>query len=88
MNHSNSKMHRTKRESFIKRKVLVLVSILIVALFVLSLASYLQTSVLNAVRGYVRGEGLYAKAQKDAVGHLLAYAHSEDVRQYQSFLAA
>lgn len=88
MNHSNSKIHRTKRESFIKRKVLILVSILIVALFVLSLASYVQTSVLNAVRGYVRGEGLYAKAQKDAVGHLLAYAQSENSQQYQSFLNA
>ena len=44
--------------------------------------------VLSSVRAYVGGEGLYSKAQKDAVLFLSHYAKSHDERDYQKFLYA
>lgn len=41
---------------------------------------------LSAVRGYVSGESLYSKAQKDSFLNLQAYLLSRDDRDYQRFL--
>lgn len=40
---------------------------------------------LSGIRAYVGGEGLYSKAQKDAVNHLDRYARSGDPREYEQF---
>jgi len=45
-------------------------------------------SVLSALRGYVVGEGLYSKAQKDAVYHLARYAETRDEEEYRRYRAA
>ncbi|MDQ6669184.1 MAG: EAL domain-containing protein [Chloroflexota bacterium] len=44
--------------------------------------------VLSATRAYVGGEGLYSKAQKDAVGHLRDFAESHSDSDYQLYQAA
>ncbi len=40
---------------------------------------------LSAVRAYVGGEGLWSKAQKDAVFHLYKYGVSRDPADYRLF---
>ncbi len=44
--------------------------------------------VLTSMRAYVGGEGLWSKAQKDAVHYLLRYAHSYADNDYQRYLQA
>lgn len=41
---------------------------------------------LSSVRAYVGGEGLWSKAQKDAMYELLTYGRTHDESNYQSFL--
>ncbi|WP_276089990.1 hypothetical protein [Pedobacter sp. JY14-1] len=40
---------------------------------------------LSAVRSYVSGEGLWSKAQKDAVMNLRRYAQTQDENDYEEF---
>src|SRR3982751_646967 len=40
---------------------------------------------LSSVRAYVTGEGLWSKAQKDAMYHLMRYSRSYDEVDYQKF---
>lgn len=63
---------------------------LIVALFVaiilcLVLLFRFQMGVTVAIRAYVGGEGLWAKAQKDAIRSLEHYAVSRDEADYQAY---
>lgn len=41
---------------------------------------------LSSVRAYVTGEGLWSKAQKDAMYHLMRYGYSHDEADYKKFL--
>jgi diguanylate cyclase (GGDEF)-like protein/PAS domain S-box-containing protein len=43
---------------------------------------------LSAVRGYVAGESLWSKGQKDAIYYLNLYANSRDELNYQKYQAA
>ena len=43
---------------------------------------------LSGVRAYVGGEGLWSKAQKDAIYYLVRYARSADGSDYQRYRAA
>lgn len=52
-------------------------------------ALFFSISTLSALRGYVGGEGLWSKGQKDAVYYLLSYGvnrKEEDYLKYQSYL--
>lgn len=44
--------------------------------------------VLSAVRGYVAGESLWSKGQKDAIYYLNLYADSRDEAIYRKYLTA
>jgi PAS domain S-box-containing protein len=60
---------------------------LVLALLAITVAAL---NVTTAVRGYIRGEGLWSKAQRDAVYYLMLYAQSgadEDFRRYQAAVA-
>ena len=59
---------------------LLATAILLVALGAFSM------DILSSVRAYVNGEGLYSKAQKDAVLHISHYARSRDERDYERYL--
>ena len=40
---------------------------------------------LSSARAYVGGEGLWSKAQKDAVYHLVRYVHAHDPAEFEAF---
>jgi diguanylate cyclase (GGDEF)-like protein/PAS domain S-box-containing protein len=58
----------------------------IVVLLVLLAAESLE--IHSAGRAYVEGESLWSKAQKEAVMHLLRYAHTRSEHDYDGFLEA
>jgi PAS domain S-box-containing protein len=64
--------------------IAIFVSLLLVDLF----TSWAAIAVVNSTRAYSTGEGRYSKAQKIAVIALHGYAHSEQERDYDRFLAA
>ena len=66
--------------------VLLLPLVAIVAALLVIVAASMET--LSAGRAYVGGEGLWSKAQKDAVHHLLYYARTYDERSWQQYLVA
>lgn len=57
---------------------------------VLALALFCLASVdmLSAARGFVAGESLWSKGQKDAVMHLLRYADARDPADFDAYRAA
>ena len=71
-----------KNKVSIKQKVGLIVALYVFVTFVVLCLSYLQSNVMNSVRAYVRAEGIWAKAQKDAVSNLKDYARSKDFRFY------
>lgn len=46
----------------------------------------MSMDILSSVRAYVIGEGLYSKAQKDALLHLQWYVQSQDEAEHRAFL--
>ena len=66
-------------------RVYLIITLFIVLIFCLVLLIHIQMDALTAVRAYVGGEGLWAKAQKDAINNLEHYAISHDEADYQSF---
>lgn len=46
---------------------------------------WFSITTLSAVRSYVGGEGLWSKAQKDAMMHLREYAHTHNEQNYRAF---
>ena len=69
-----------------KGKVIVIVLLFVAISFLLAGLIYLQGNVFDGVRVYVRGEGLWAKAQKDAVFYLTRYTYSYDDTDYRHYL--
>lgn len=68
---------------------LVLILWLFVAMVISLLAlNYEVIQSLSAVRAYVGGEGLWSKAQKQAVLDLMRYANSREEQDYQSYQRA
>lgn len=70
----------------IARKLYFTVGIMALAVTVELCTLWFSINTLSSVRAFVNGEGLWSKAQKDAVYSLLVYAHSHDEKDYQSFL--
>jgi len=69
----------------IPKLLLVSGGYVVMMLIVLALSAFGMIT-LSGARAYVGGEGLWAKAQKDAVYHLRKYAMSRSERDYQRFL--
>ncbi|MEW6990344.1 hypothetical protein AADZ91_06580 [Colwelliaceae bacterium 6441] len=49
---------------------------------------HIQSNIMDSVRSYVRGEGLYAKGQKDAVLHLQRYIRTGENADYINYQQA
>lgn len=47
---------------------------------------FFSINTLSSVRAYVAGEGLWSKAQKDAIYHLGRYGHTRDNNEYLLYL--
>ncbi len=69
-------------------KVIFIVSLFVAIALLLQGLMYLQASVFNGVRSYVRGEGLWAKAQKDAIYYLIRYSYTQAESDYLAFQQA
>src|SRR5688572_20019649 len=71
-----------------QRRLLLLVApvVLVVAALLVLVAAAMET--LSAGRAYVGGEGLWSKAQKDAVHHLQRYARSFDETDFERYRTA
>ncbi len=70
-----------------KRLLLIIWPFLAIVILLVALAM-LAVDVLSAGRAYVSGEGLWSKAQKDAVYYLMHYAQDKSEANYQSFQRA
>lgn len=71
-----------------RHKVLKIVGLFIMASITLMGLGYLQSETLNSVRAFVRGEGLWAKGQKDAVFYLERYVHNHEDSDFKHFKQA
>src|ERR1700749_1090516 len=60
----------------------IMAALIALELFVL----IFSINTLSSVRAYVGGEGLWSKAQKDAMFQLLKYSRSHDDADYYKFL--
>lgn len=69
-------------------KVLLIISMFIGICIALVALVYIQGNIFDGVRTYVRGEGLWAKAQKDAVLHLTHYSHTQNDVDFQRYRVA
>lgn len=69
-------------------KVLLIISMFIGICIALVGLVYIQGNIFDGVRTYVRGEGLWAKAQKDAVLYLTHYSYTQNDVDFQRYRAA
>jgi len=70
----------------VSKKFAAVIVVFILLLIVLAITSIATTQVLYGFKAYVNGEGLYSKAQKDAIYYLLSYAASHNEDEYERFL--
>jgi PAS domain S-box-containing protein len=66
-------------------RVYLIITLFVTLIFCLVLLTQVQMDALSAIRAYVGGEGLWAKAQKDAVRSLEHYAISSDEADYLAY---
>lgn len=71
-----------------KNKVITIIILFVTISLSMLGVIFLQGRIQGGIRSYVRGEGLWAKAQKDAVLHLTKYLHSRNESDYQAFLSS
>lgn len=82
-----SRVSRSLQNLSIRKKLSILVGILVFNLIAVIALSILGMGILSQVRAYVGGEGLWAKAQKNAIYSLSKYAYSGHEKDYQDYLA-
>jgi diguanylate cyclase (GGDEF)-like protein/PAS domain S-box-containing protein len=76
------------KSRFLSSKFLLISLPFAVILLVMLVLSLMCMEVQSAARAYVGGEGLWSKAQKDAVAHLTRYARTRDAEDYRRFREA
>jgi signal transduction histidine kinase len=74
------------RDLRVSRKLMVVIAVHLLHAAVLLVVTAYGMKALSASRAYVEGEGLWSKAQKDAVYHLTDYAHSHENAAYNTYL--
>jgi diguanylate cyclase (GGDEF)-like protein/PAS domain S-box-containing protein len=70
-----------------EKVIFIVVLFVLIAIFTANML-YLQGKVLDGVRAYVRGEGLWAKGQKNAALYLERYTYSGNETDYLAFRKA
>lgn len=78
----------SQRTSALRRQVVVAIATLLSVCVLVMTLGYLQSYALNGVRAFTKGEGTWAKAQKDAIFYLQRYASYGFEHDYQMFNAA
>lgn len=84
MSRSAAKQRSSVDHSVVNKVMVIVLTFGVIALLLQAMI-YLQGSIHDGVRAYVRGEGLWAKAQKDAVLYLDRYSRSHAESDYQAF---
>jgi hypothetical protein len=82
-------LFRWFKDVSIAKKLYFTVGIMALLIGVELFALFFSLNTLSSVRAYVGGEGLWSKAQKDAVFHLYKYGvarNSEDYHLFQEFM--
>src|SRR5205807_1173321 len=79
-------IRQTLRDLPIPRKLILIVGLFCVIDAWLLTLSYFGMEMLSGTRAYVGGEGLWSKAQKEAVLQIERYASSRDEKTYQNYL--
>lgn len=69
----------------ISKKLYFTVGVMALLVTIELCALWFSVSTLSSVRAFVNGEGLWSKAQKDAVYNLVIYSHSHNEKDYQAF---
>lgn len=69
-------------------KVVFIISLFVLISVLLGGMIFWYGNIFDGVRSYVRGEGLWAKAQKDAVFYLGSYSYSHSESDYRAYLEA
>jgi len=80
-----SYLHRRVRDIPIARKLYFTVGTMALLVTIELCTLWFSVSTLSSVRSFVNGEGLWSKAQKDAVYSLLIYSHSHNEKDYRAF---
>ena len=73
------------RNISIAKKLYFTVGIMALLIAVELMVLFFSINTLSSVRAYVGGEGLWSKAQKDAVYQLLIYARTHNAEDYKKF---
>jgi diguanylate cyclase with PAS/PAC sensor len=69
-------------------KVVFIISLFVLISVLLGGMIFWYGNIFDGVRSYVRGEGLWAKAQKDAVFYLGSYSYSHSETDYNAYQEA
>ena len=75
-------------QSLLPPKTLILLAAGVATTVAIGILTQVGLSALSGVRAYVGGEGLWSKAQKDAVHWLHRYAQNRDEASYRAYRAA
>jgi hypothetical protein len=78
-------LYRWFRDVSIARKLYFTVDIMALLIGVELFVLFFSLNTLSSLRAYVGGEGLWSKAQKDAVFHLYRYGTSRTEKDYELF---
>src|SRR5689334_5927688 len=78
-------LSRWFRDVSISKKLYFTVGIMALLIAIELGALIFSINTLSSVRAYVNGEGLWSKAQKDAMYQLLKYGRTRDEADYQKF---
>ncbi len=73
------------RDMRISRKLYFTVGLMALLIVVELFTLYFSIRTLSAVRAYIGGEGMWSKAQKEALYHLRKFAESRDAVDYQAY---
>jgi signal transduction histidine kinase/ActR/RegA family two-component response regulator len=80
-----SSLRNKLKDTSISRKLYFTIGIMAILVAVELSTLWFAVNTLSSVRSYVEGEGLWSKAQKDAVYHLRIYTFSHDEKDYEAF---
>ena len=73
------------KDTSISKKLYFTIGIMALLVIIELSTLWFSITTLSSVRAYVGGEGLWSKAQKDAVFHLRIYAYSHDEADYKAY---
>ncbi len=75
-----------RQRSLTVRRIRMIVLLFVINILIFLALLYMQNTVSNGVRAFIRGEGSWGKAQKQAHIAIINYAWDQEEKHYQDFL--